>query len=54
MAATWVLIIAIASVIGALLSVIYGVKAYAITTLVFIALVFVLILIVDFMIRMED
>ena len=54
MAATWVLIIAIASIIGALLSVIYGVKAYAITTLVFIALVFVLILIVDFMIRMED
>ena len=54
MAATWILIIAIASIIGALLSVIYGVKAYAITTLAFIVLVFILMLIVDFMIRMED
>ena len=54
MAAAWVLIIAIASTIGALLTVIYGVKAYAISTLVFIVLVFVLMLIVDFMIRMED
>ena len=54
MAAAWVLIIAIASIIGALLTVIYGVKAYAISTLAFITLVFILKLIVDFMIRMEE
>ena len=54
MTATWVMVIAIVSIIGAVLTVIYGVKAYAISTLAFIVLVFVLMLIIDFMIRMED
>jgi len=54
MTAAWVMVIAIVSIIGALLTVIYGIKAYAISTLVFIVLVFMLMLIVDFMIRMEE
>ena len=54
MTAAWVMVIAIVSIIGAVLSVIYGVKAYAITVLVFVGLVFALMLVVDFIIRMED
>ena len=54
MTAAWVMVIAIVSIIGAVLTVIYGVKAYAISTLAFITLVFILMLIVDFMIRMEE
>ena len=54
MTAAWVMVIAIVSIIGAVLSVIYGVKAYAIAVLVFVGLVFALMLVVDFIIRMED